>query len=485
VTPGGVVTTLAGLAESSGSADGTGSAAQFFSPTGVAADSAGNVYVADRNNCTIRKVTPGGVVTTLAGLAEVLGSANGTGSAARLRYPEGVAVDSAGNVYVADTYNHTIRKVTPGGVVTTLAGLAGSLGSTDGMGSAARFSGPSGVAVDSAGNVFVADSGNNTIRIGRVACPDAPTIDLAVGLVGQPRQLDTSPQTAVAWQWRLIRSPAGSSAMFSATNVRNPTFTPDVADLYVFRLQATTAAGAASLRTVAFTAVWPPPAIIRQPPTQTAELGSVASFSVGFTNAAPGTVCQWYFNGTPLAGATNTSLKLTDAQAAQIGTYTVVVSNAYGAVTSTPALLNVIPAVPRRTVAAVYLTGDLGSLLHLDYTGTVAPNTAWQTLATLTLTNPPQLWLDLTDPMPPARFYRVGQAGTPSVLPAADLELATELTLTGTPGTNLRVDYINRYGPIDAWVTLATVPLTSASQPYVDVTMIRQPPRLYRLVPVP
>ena len=102
-----------------------------------------------------------------------------------------------------------------------------------------------------------------------------------------------------------------------------------------------------------------------------------------------------------------------------------------------------------------------------------------------TLTNPPQLWLDLTDPMPPARFYRVWQAETPNVLPAADLALATELTLTVTPGTNLRVDWINRYGPIDAWVTLATVPLTAASQTYVDLTMFGQPPRLYRLVPVP
>ena len=87
--------------------------------------------------------------------------------------------------------------------------------------------------------------------------------------------------------------------------------------------------------------------------------------------------------------------------------------------------------------------------------------------------------------MPATRFYRVWQAGTPSVLPAADLALATELTLTGTPGTNLRVDWINQFGPTDAWVTLATVPLTSASQPYVDLTMFRQPPRLYRLVPAP
>ena len=94
--------------------------------------------------------------TTLAGIAGH-GSVDGTGSAARFRYPCGVAVDSAGNVYVADTGNHTIRKVTPAGVVTTLAGLAGSSGSADGTGSAARFNGPAGVAVDSAGNVYVAD----------------------------------------------------------------------------------------------------------------------------------------------------------------------------------------------------------------------------------------------------------------------------------------------------------------------------------------
>src|SRR5438034_710512 len=98
-----------------------GNAARFFHPSGVAVDRAGNVYVADTGNHTIRKVTPAGVVTTLAGLAGYAGSTDGMGSSARFNGPNSVTVDTAGNIYVADTWNNTIRKVTPAGVVTTLA----------------------------------------------------------------------------------------------------------------------------------------------------------------------------------------------------------------------------------------------------------------------------------------------------------------------------------------------------------------------------
>jgi len=164
ITRQGEVTTLAGLATSEGLVNGTGSAARFRNPWGVACDAAGNVYVADTNNCTIRQVTPDGIVTTLAGGSAVSSSADGTGSAAGFLFPQGVACDAAGNVYVADTRNCIIRKVSPGGVVTTLAGLAGSSGSTDGTGGAARFDGPAGVTCDAAGDVYVADSGNSTIR---------------------------------------------------------------------------------------------------------------------------------------------------------------------------------------------------------------------------------------------------------------------------------------------------------------------------------
>jgi hypothetical protein len=163
VTPTASVTTLAGSPGQPGSHDGTGSGARFTYPTGVAVDSSGNVYVADRGNHTIRKVTPTGDVTTLAGSPGQYGSQDGTGSGARFYYPTGVAVDSSGNVYVADQQNHTIRKVTQAGVVTTFAGIAGLAGSDDGM--PGTFNDPSGIAVDASGTLYVADQQNQTIRL--------------------------------------------------------------------------------------------------------------------------------------------------------------------------------------------------------------------------------------------------------------------------------------------------------------------------------
>ena len=123
---------FAGNVDGSGNADGTGTAARFNRPGDVATDSAGNVYLADTGNHTIRKITPAGVVTTLAGTAGVSGSTDATGAAASFRYPRDIATDSAGNVYVADTGNNTISKITPAGEVTTLAGTAGQSGFTPG-----------------------------------------------------------------------------------------------------------------------------------------------------------------------------------------------------------------------------------------------------------------------------------------------------------------------------------------------------------------
>jgi sugar lactone lactonase YvrE len=132
----------------------------------VATDGAGNIYVTDTNSQTIRKVVlQSGVVSTLAGTAGMSGSVDGTGAAARFNQPEGVAADGAGNLYVADSNNDTIRKIVmESGVVTTLAGAAGMPGSADGTGAAARFQYPFGVALDGTGNLYGADCDNNTIR---------------------------------------------------------------------------------------------------------------------------------------------------------------------------------------------------------------------------------------------------------------------------------------------------------------------------------
>jgi len=165
ITPGGTVSTFAGI--STGSTDGPGTNALFWSTAAVAVDSQGNVYVADYYNCTIRKIVTNGVVSTIAGLAGNIGSADGTNSDARFYYPSDIALDRGGSLYVADAYNSTIRKITPVGtnwVTSTIAGQAQVYGELDGAGSNALFYVPAGIAVDANTNIFVSDSYGMVIR---------------------------------------------------------------------------------------------------------------------------------------------------------------------------------------------------------------------------------------------------------------------------------------------------------------------------------
>ncbi|QYM77807.1 immunoglobulin domain-containing protein [Horticoccus luteus] len=183
------ITTVAGQVLTAGSADGTGTGATFRDPMAVAVDATGNIYVADTDNHVIRRIAPGGVVTTFAGTAGSPGTANGSGATARFNSPAGITVDSSGNVYVADTLNHTIRRISVSGSVSTLAGLAGTSGSADGT-AAARFFGPQGVAFYSDGansSLYVADTNNHTIRKVNLATTEVTTV---AGLAGQPGAVD-------------------------------------------------------------------------------------------------------------------------------------------------------------------------------------------------------------------------------------------------------------------------------------------------------
>jgi sugar lactone lactonase YvrE len=162
ITSAGVTSVLAGAA-TLGSTDGIGTKASFYYPQGVAVDASGNVFVADTNNNRIRKITPDGIVTTLAGTGGS-GSTNGVASTATFSNPQGVAVDGSNNIYVADTGNNLIRKVTSAGLVITLAGT-GSSGFLDGPGLLAKFNQPTAIAVDGSGKIYVADNGNQVIRV--------------------------------------------------------------------------------------------------------------------------------------------------------------------------------------------------------------------------------------------------------------------------------------------------------------------------------
>ncbi|MBV8520374.1 MAG: hypothetical protein JO197_23485 [Acidobacteria bacterium] len=297
ITPAGVVTTYAGVADQSGSANGNGINARFSSPFGIAVDASGNVFVADQNH-VIRKITTSGDVSLVAGAVGQQGSSDGTAGAARFNVPAGMAFGADGTLYVADYMNDTIRKITmPDAVVSTLAGSPGQWGWTDGTGASALFDAPSDVVIGSDGRLYVSD-GNHVIRqiVGNVVSTVAgrarqsgnvdgtgqiarfhtngglsadtqgnlyiadvaaynvrrarlPGIDdVATASTTTPAlhttvQLGTAPATATSWQWSIVRRPSGSTAELSSSISRTPTFAPDVADVYTLMLRAEGAAG--------------------------------------------------------------------------------------------------------------------------------------------------------------------------------------------------------------------------------------------------
>ncbi|PWU19678.1 MAG: hypothetical protein C5B50_06100 [Verrucomicrobia bacterium] len=346
ITPAGVVSTLAGQAGHSGSADGT-SNARFFSPSAVAVDTAGNVYVADYGNDTIRKITPGGSVSTLAGLALTPGSADGTGSNARFNNPAGVAVDTAGNVYVSDYGNFTIRKITSGGVVTTLAGQVGSSGTADGTNSTARFTHAEGVVLDPAGNLYIADTDNASIR--KLTPAGVVTTLLGSGGnagsadgIGNGARFNLPTDVALDGSGNLYVADDANQLIRKAVPIGLLSGTPAVPATNNFIVTATDTNGCSASSSYTLISFRAAPSITGQPQSWVVPPGVDVSFSVVATGTLPLNY-QWFRNGGPIMSATTTSFSVANVQSTNSGTYSVTAINAYGTANSYGATLAVAP----------------------------------------------------------------------------------------------------------------------------------------------
>ncbi|HWY75179.1 MAG TPA: hypothetical protein VN281_06160, partial [Verrucomicrobiae bacterium] len=236
-----IVTTIAGLAGTSGRVDGTNSNARFNTPQGIAVSRSGNIYVSDSLNDTIRELALTGtnwVVTTIAGLAGSSGGTDGTNSSARFTQPFGIAIDATENLFVADSASDTLRKLTRVGtnwIVSTIGGVAQIYGSADGTGSDARFFLPSGMAVDPAGGLFIMDGNNSTVRLGWTqpllqmsVSGDSAILTWPASTVGYLPQITASLTPAF---WTPVGGQVGiSSGSFRLTNRVTP-------DAGFFRLQ--------------------------------------------------------------------------------------------------------------------------------------------------------------------------------------------------------------------------------------------------------
>ena len=292
------------------------------------------------------------------------------------------------------------------------------------------------------------------------------------------------PPPSYQWYFNGESIPGANS---SSLQISNAQLTD--AGTYWVRLSNPAWAGPLGGETVYFSAsatltVLEPPIITQVPQDETAYAGSTVHFRAKAAGSPP-LAYEWLFKGSAIPGAGSTELQLTNVSATQAGTYTVVVSNVAGAVTSASARLNVIPPVERRMVPGLVLLGQPGSVLHLENADALGLYPAWVALDSVMLTNSSRWYFDVSMPPPAQRFYRAWQTAGLSVIPTLSLYMVPALTLTGPLGSSVRVDYINQFGPIDAWVALDTVTLNNASQLYFDVSAPGQPPRLYRLVPVP
>ena len=365
ITPAGVVSTFAGAAGVSGAQDGALAAARFSYPSAICVEANGAVYVADSVNSTIRKIS-GGIVSTLAGSAGNFGSADGIGAAASFYSPGGVAVDGSGNVFVSDSNNHLIREISPAGVVTTIGGAVEVNNAIDGVGLTAQFNTPMGIASDAAGNLLIADTYNHVIRTGvphftALAIGSGPQSQSVTATSSVVFSVTASGTGTLSYQWKFNGANLSDQGGISGSSTASLTLTTvQVAQAGTYSVVVTDATlhTATSSATLAVSAT--APTITAQPASQTVALGSAASFSVTATGAP---TYQWTFNGAALSGATNASYAIASVQLSSAGAYRVIVTNGGGTATSAAATLTVVapPTIDTQPAAASVTVGNAAS----------------------------------------------------------------------------------------------------------------------------
>jgi sugar lactone lactonase YvrE len=454
ITADGVTSTLAG--GTLGNADGTGTSAQFYHPKGIAfGDDGGNwvLYVTDIENSNVRKITQDGVVTTVAtdvnraygvavaadgdlyvseyhghtikkidmpsgtvtvfaGTSGVPGNTNATGTAARFRLPSGLTIDGSGNLFVADAGNHLIRQIVLStAAVTTLAG-SGVWTRIDGTGTDASFNGPSdihaigndlyvaesgtvrliqpgaivttvagkvsvnrdgtgdlagivqagGIGGDSGTNLYICDLSGHSIRKARIpGIADVATTSHTTPPSQTVVQLDTEPDTATNWTWSIDRRPAGSTAQLSSTTIRNPTFTPDVADLYTFLLRAEGPGGIrySTVNVLATTCADPLASVVASTATTAVCAGGTNGTATASVTGGTSVTYQWGYRTasggaiTPIGGETSSTYSIEGTDLGGTGTrwLVVTVTPSCGVPTVSNQLALDVTATPNATIS--------------------------------------------------------------------------------------------------------------------------------------
>ncbi|NBV85544.1 MAG: hypothetical protein EBS01_04615, partial [Verrucomicrobia bacterium] len=345
ITPSGLVTTVAGLKGTSGTVEGIGTAARFNTPQGIAPDLSGNLYVADSVNHVIRKISPTGVVTVFAGSLGAAGTSEGTGNSARFTNPVEVVLDGSGNLYVADFGNHAIRKVSPDGAVTNFAGLPGTLGSTNATGTLARFNHPTGLAFDASGNLYVADNDNALIRM----VTPAGVVSTVAGVTTTTGSTDGAAALAkFNHPIRIAFAPDGSLMVADQSNftIRKITFAAPVSGAlgatYTKASASFVDAGTYSVLVSgsygsvvsAGTLVAFPPIVTTQPIG--ARFTSGGAFSLSVAASGQGALSyQWRKDGVSIGGGTSATYAKASALVSDAGGYDVVVSDSATGLTAT------------------------------------------------------------------------------------------------------------------------------------------------------